>query len=154
MGGRGFDGVGGIISCAHRDPETGALHGHTWEIIAWFGKDADARHRAAQLSAVLNELDHTTLPDRLAWGRQIARHVAEKIGWPCCRVEVKRPGERFYAVWEVDEPEICRRKRWGRTETSRAVVMRGLGFSYAQIARDLKGRSVKSVKRRLQSIAA
>jgi hypothetical protein len=95
-------GVGGYFSAAHRDHETGALHGHTWEVTAWFRKGTDAAIRACRLQGILAEIDHTELPGELAWGEDIAAWVAAKFADSACvAVDVARPAERIYARWEA-----------------------------------------------------
>jgi len=92
-------GIGGIFSASHHSPE-GVLHGHSYEIWAWFPK-SDARDLQRRLDAVLRKLDHTHLPDQLAWGEALAEHIADQL--PGCReVEVRRPLERIGARWTVD----------------------------------------------------
>jgi len=94
-------GVGGIVSAAHRDTGTGKLHGHTWEVTAWFCRGTDAVIRQCRLDSILSEIDHTELPDQLAWGEDIAEWVAAKFDDSACvAVDVSRPLERLYARWE------------------------------------------------------
>lgn len=93
-------GVGAIFSAAHRDTATGAMHGHTWEVTVWLTGRPNATASQAKLQAILATLDHGTLPDVLAWGEDLARHVAEQ--WQdsaCVTVDVSRPLERIYARW-------------------------------------------------------
>lgn len=95
-----YDGVGGVFSAAHRDQDNGALHGHSWEVTAWFDAGSDALIRQARLHRLLATIDHTTLPDELSWGADIARWVAEKFADPAlAQVDVARPLERIYARW-------------------------------------------------------
>jgi 6-pyruvoyl-tetrahydropterin synthase len=87
-------GVGGHFSAAHRDRTTGLLHGHTWEVLAWF-KQGDAVELQAALNAELAALDHCELPDHLAWSEAIAEHLLQRL--KCLEVQVNRPLERLYA---------------------------------------------------------
>lgn len=148
---RSLSGVGGVLSCAHRDKETGQIHGHTWDVVAWFRTAADARYRQKQLSEVLHDLDHGMLPDDLAWGEDLARHIAEKLGDTCAQVDVNRPSERIYARWVVRDTPFRKHKQWTVAEAARASVLRELGFTYKEIGKDLN-RTAKSVKRKLQAI--
>ena len=53
------------------------------------------------VGAILSQIDHTTLPNTMAWGEDIAWFVAES--WDdtaCVAVDVDRPLERIYARWE------------------------------------------------------
>ena len=94
-------GVGGVFSASHRSPE-GVLHGHSYEVWAWFAQGEDARRLHALLDEVLKALDHTHLSDELAWGEALAEHIAKQL--PGCReVEVKRPLERIGARWSAQQ---------------------------------------------------
>ena len=90
-------GVGGIFSASHHTPE-GVLHGHSYEVWAWFPAGRDARELQEQLGAVLDELDHQHLDDELAWGEALAEHIAARLPG-CTEVEVRRPLERIGARW-------------------------------------------------------
>lgn len=92
-------GVSAFLSAAHRDRSTGCLHGHTWEIVAWFA-DGDASRRKAQLEAQVSALDHAELPADLAWGEDLARHFLIRLEG-CDEVIVNRPAERIYAIARV-----------------------------------------------------
>lgn len=97
-----FSGVSGIICAAHKSLD-GVLHGHTWEITAWWQNDSymvDAEHRQAQLNEFLRHFDHTELPHELLWGELLAEHIGTHI--KCDAVDVRRPLERIYARWERD----------------------------------------------------
>ena len=90
-------GVGGIFSASHHSPE-GTLHGHSYEVWAWFPGGRDARELQDKLNAVLAELDHTHLSDELAWGEALAEHIAVRLPG-CIEVEIRRPLERIGARW-------------------------------------------------------
>lgn len=92
-------GVGGIFSASHHSPE-GVLHGHSYEVWAWFPV-ADARGLQEKLEAVLAEIDHTHLDDELAWGEALAEHIAGRLPG-CIEVEVRRPLERIGARWRAE----------------------------------------------------
>jgi 6-pyruvoyl-tetrahydropterin synthase len=98
---RMMTGVGAILCAAHRDVGTGKLHGHTWEITVWFRRGTDATIRACRLDSIIKEIDHSELPNTLAWGEDIAEWVATKFDdSSCLAVDVARPAERIYARWE------------------------------------------------------
>ena len=88
-------GVGGIFSASHNSPE-GVLHGHSYEVWAWFPQ-ADARGLQEKLNEVLAALDHSHLSDELAWGEALAEHLARQLP-NCVEVEVRRPLERSGAA--------------------------------------------------------
>lgn len=96
-------GVGGILSCAHEPINSelfgGEVHGHSYEVIAWFENNdgADMRIFQVSLNAMLKTMDHKTLPPELATGEQIARRIG--VLNKCVKVEVRRPLERVYAEW-------------------------------------------------------
>lgn len=89
-------GVGAFFCAAHRDKQTGQLHGHTWDVIAWFKSNKDAVTLQAELKAVLQVFDHTELPEELAWGEAIAVEIMRLLA-DCVEVEVRRESERIYA---------------------------------------------------------
>lgn len=92
-----FTGTSAVVSAAHRDTD-GNLHGHTWEITAWWPEGEDSVTLKQKLEQYLEIFDHTVLGDDVAWGEAIAKAVL--IGLKCSRVEVRRPLERLYAVAE------------------------------------------------------
>lgn len=92
-----FTGASAIISAAHRDT-AGNLHGHTWEITAWWPEGTDGVELKQKLEQYLKVFDHTVLGDDVAWGEAIAKAVL--VGLKCSRVEVRRPLERLYAAAE------------------------------------------------------
>lgn len=96
-------GVGGILSCAHEpvnaDVFGGEVHGHSYEIVAWFEGGGDARVYQAALTTLLKQWDHKTLPPEIQTGEAIARAVGLLAN--CVEVEVRRPLERIYARWEA-----------------------------------------------------
>lgn len=94
-------GVSGHFSAAHRDQETGEIHGHTWHVLAKFEPPnrVDSRCYKAALNALLALWDHKILPDELAWGEDIARAVGTLAN--CVEVEISRPAEGFYAWWRA-----------------------------------------------------
>lgn len=89
-------GVGGFFCAAHRDRDTGQLHGHTWDVIAWFNSPKDAIALQGDLQAVLSAFDHQVLPDNLAWGEAIADAICGRLEG-CVEVQISRPSERIYA---------------------------------------------------------
>lgn len=93
-------GVSGYFSAAHKDRDTGDIHGHTWKVTAKFETceaPKDARLYKASLDALLKQWDHKTLPDKLAWAEDIAKAVGTLQN--CVEVEVARPLEGLYAWW-------------------------------------------------------
>lgn len=94
-------GVGCFFSATHNAPEGGDLHGHSYEVIAWFPEGQDARRLQAQLIQVTDAFDHKVLPDRLDSGEAIAAYIGNALAH-CVEVEVRRPLERIYARWYAD----------------------------------------------------
>ena len=90
-------GAGAILSAAHRS-KGGVLHGHTWEITAWWPECPDAVTKQAELNSYLSAFEHTVLGDDIAWGECLAKTIL--LGLDCVKVEVRRPLERIYAVVE------------------------------------------------------
>ena len=99
-------GVGGVLSCAHEainaDIFGGEMHGHSYEVTAWFENDegGDVRMFQAAFFALLKTMDHKVLPPELATGEAIARRVG--LLNKCVEVEVRRPLERIYAKWRPE----------------------------------------------------
>ena len=91
-------GVSGHFSAAHKSTD-GVLHGHTWQVLAWFktpGK-VDAACYKASLDALLRSWDHGELPDHLSWAEDIAAAVGKLVN--CVEVVVSRPLEGYHARW-------------------------------------------------------
>jgi hypothetical protein len=97
---RTLTGVGGIFCAAHRDLATGSLHGHSWEVTAWFTGRPNASHRQEQLAAILRRFDQIELAIERSWGEDTARRIADRFNdTACVQVDVARPLERLYARW-------------------------------------------------------
>lgn len=90
-------GVGGFICAAHRDKNTGKLHGHTWEVEAWFKDRSNAVELQNELQSVLAEFDHQELPDNFAWGEELASEILKRLS-NCQEVKISRASERIYAI--------------------------------------------------------
>jgi len=111
--GRRLTGVKAVLSAAHRDQRTGQIHGHTWEVVAWFRyTGTDQSIRKYQLDQVVGRLDHTCLPDKIAWGEALAEYIWLEINtehcwrgdnpsWDCIAVDVNRPSEGIFARYEA-----------------------------------------------------
>ena len=91
-------GVGGIFSAAHQPPEGGDVHGHSYEVIAWFAAGEDARVLQARLAAVLEPLDHRVLAANWRRARRSPSMIGRNLAG-CRQVDVSRPLERIYARW-------------------------------------------------------
>ena len=88
-------GVGGVF-CASHSPNGVPVHGHTWQVIAWFA-EGEAEELRDMLQGFLKQFDHSHLPDHLAWGEAMAEYIGIKLG--AVRVQVNRPMEHIYAEW-------------------------------------------------------
>jgi 6-pyruvoyl-tetrahydropterin synthase len=95
---RTISGVGWYFSASHRDPIRQELHGHTYEVVAWFPADPprDALVLQQTLRSVLAVFDHTTLADCLGTAEVLAGAILASLDG-CVRVTVSRPSERLYA---------------------------------------------------------
>lgn len=93
-------GVSGVISAAHYSRD-GNLHGHTWEIKAWWPAGECAVDLKQRLADYLRIFDHTVLGDTVAWGEALGQSLVHGLG--CCRVEVSRPLEGFFAFVVQDD---------------------------------------------------
>lgn len=94
---RALTGASAVVSAAHTSCE-GTLHGHTWEVTAWWAEGRNALDLQAELQQYLRAFDHTMLGEDAAWGEALAKSIL--VGLQCIRVEVRRPLERLYAVAE------------------------------------------------------
>lgn len=96
-------GVSGVISAAHYSRE-GNLHGHTWQVVAWFyaygDVVVDAESRKHRLADYLAQFDHKVLPGELAWGENLAERIG--VDLHAVAVDVSRPLEGIYAKWMRD----------------------------------------------------
>jgi hypothetical protein len=93
-------GVSAVFCAAHKSRE-GKIHGHTWEILAWWDSGPEtpcAVQKKKELEEYLSVFDHTVLADGLSWGEYLGKAILH--GMQCCKVEVRRPLEGFYAVVE------------------------------------------------------
>jgi hypothetical protein len=95
---KSLTGVGAFFSAAHRDKATESVHGHSFEVIAWWREGRSAIELQQTLSEYLGKFDHTMLPDNLAWGEALGKQIIRDLG--CVKVEINRPIERLYAVTE------------------------------------------------------
>ena len=96
-------GVGATLKAEHRS-RAGEVHAHIWEITAWFYYDPSICALTARydLEQVLKSYQGKCLPDRIAWGEdlaaEIARSLASEYRTPI-QVDVVRHEERIYAKW-------------------------------------------------------
>lgn len=93
-------GVGSFFCAAHRDVD-GNLHGHTWEVTAWWDGMPNAVEKQELLNRTLKDFDHTIIPDEMAWGECMAQIFIKMLG--CRKIEISRPLEKIYAVVEIDD---------------------------------------------------
>jgi hypothetical protein len=94
---KALTGVSSIVSAAHRSRD-GAMHGHTWEVIAWWEGSPCAVEKKAKLAKYLSIFDHTVLGDDVAWGEALGKAIV--LGLGCAKVEVRRPLEGIFASVE------------------------------------------------------
>jgi 6-pyruvoyl-tetrahydropterin synthase len=101
-------GVSRTLNASHRDQATGQVHGHTWEIKAWFiYNGTDVAVRKYQLDEAVRGYEHTCLPDSVAWGERLAESICRAINAdyeknrPCAAVEVNRPMDGVFARWQA-----------------------------------------------------
>jgi len=79
------------------------MHGHSWEVVAWWEGKPDAVVKQKELASYLSFFDHSILADSVAWAEDLAGRVAGDLG--CVRVEINRPLERIYARLEMTDGE-------------------------------------------------
>ena len=93
-------GVGWWFSASHNDPVRQELHGHSYEVVAWFKADPprDAVVLQETLKGALRAFDHKTLSPELSRAEDIARAIHSLLT-DCVEVEISRPSERLRARW-------------------------------------------------------
>lgn len=93
-------GAGAILCAAHRGAD-GRMHGHTWEITAWWPADgSDALALQARLQYWIDQIDHDVLPADLSLAEQIAEQAGRDLA--AIEVQVWRAGERLGARWTAE----------------------------------------------------
>ncbi len=85
-------GVGAIFCAAHNDGY-GRVHGHTYEVTAWFPAGDDAIELKRRLEDALRDFDHALLTE--PWAERIAESLRVKLP-DCLEIEIGRPLERLY----------------------------------------------------------
>jgi len=83
-----------ILQAAHYAPD-GRLHGHTYEIIAWWDDEPCALDVQKRLSDWVSQFDHGILPTDMSRAEDIGRKCL--IDLQCLSVDVNRPLERIFA---------------------------------------------------------
>jgi 6-pyruvoyl-tetrahydropterin synthase len=94
-------GAGWFFSASHRDPVRRELHGHSYEVVAWWpaADGLDACVLQERLKTALQSLDHTTLPDEITRAEDVA-FVIGALLIDAVRVDISRPIERIFCeVW-------------------------------------------------------
>lgn len=95
-------GVGALLEAQHRS-RSGDVHGHTWDIMAWFSFDGhDALGARRELEQILAPHQGKCLPDAIAWAENLAPWIAGQFEYrqPVC-VTVARPDVRLFAQWRA-----------------------------------------------------
>ena len=93
-------GAGWYFSASHRDLIRQELHGHSYEVVAWWPADPprDAAALQQTLKTVLTAFDHKTLPDELGTMEALAAAIGGLIT-DCIGVDISRPVERLHMRW-------------------------------------------------------
>lgn len=90
------------LSAQHRDRLSGEVHGHTWAITAWVRAGGNALHLQDCLNKWACQYEGKCLPDRIAWGEDMAADVARFLRsewWEPTKVFVGREKEGLFAEW-------------------------------------------------------
>lgn len=89
--------VDAVFCAAHKDRRDGTLHGHSYQVSAWFPfTGGDATMLREYLVDELRPLDHGELPEQLTWAEDIASYLLGVLP-NCTRVRVSRPLEGLHA---------------------------------------------------------
>ena len=91
-------GASAIVAAAHHSKD-GRLHGHTWQITAWWTGTPDAVEMQSVLRNYLSRFDHGLLPNELAWAEAFGAQILTDLG--CVKVEIARPLEGIFAAVEA-----------------------------------------------------
>jgi 6-pyruvoyl-tetrahydropterin synthase len=94
----GAIGVGAFLCAAHEDTQ-GRMHGHTYDVVAWFPAGEDALVLQERLKREIEPFDHATLCHELAKGESLAAAIFERLSPDVIRVDISRTAERIYARW-------------------------------------------------------
>ena len=86
-------GAGAIFCAAHVDRKN-RMHGHTWEVIAWWKGKPDAVQKQQQLAEYLAFFDHSILAPSVSWAEDLAAIIKSDLG--CDSVDINHPLERLY----------------------------------------------------------
>jgi 6-pyruvoyl-tetrahydropterin synthase len=93
--------AGWYFSASHYDEVRKELHGHSYEVVAWWLADPprDARVLQETLKGVLTGFDHKTLPPELSRAEALGSAICSLMDG-CVAVDIGRPIERLGArVW-------------------------------------------------------
>jgi 6-pyruvoyl-tetrahydropterin synthase len=84
--------VRSIFSASHRDPLTGAMHGHDYEVIGHYAGEPLRRFEVLKehQDQVLKALDHTVLADD-QWSAEALAPILFHLFSDPIKVEVNRP---------------------------------------------------------------
>ena len=90
-------GTRGVISAAHRDVFTNSLHGHTYEVVAWWEYDGiSIVKKKEHLDRAVTLFDHTCLANEFSWAEDMGRMLLKELN--CVRLEINRPLEGFFCL--------------------------------------------------------
>lgn len=97
---RGMTGAGWHFSASHYDAVRKELHGHTYEVMAWWPSEPhrDAVALQQTLRTVLAGFDHKTLPAELGTAEALGRAICGLMT-DCIGVDITRPAERLGVKW-------------------------------------------------------
>lgn len=93
---RVLTGVDGVLSVAHRAPDGGPLHGHSYLVRAWLDRPGeDAEDLKRELHAVLHRWDHGVLPDAVTRAEALAPLILTALPG-CVELLISRPLEGLH----------------------------------------------------------
>lgn len=94
---KSLTGAGAYFSASHFDSVRQELHGHTYEVVAWWpsSDERDVIDLQKALQAVLLAFDHKTLPSYLTRAESIATAIAAQLPG-CVEIDISRPIERMF----------------------------------------------------------
>lgn len=89
-------GAGWYFSASHFDTVRAELHGHSYEVMAWWPAEPprDAVVLQAMVKRVVGAFDHTTLAPEMSRAEALAAAIMHLLP-ECVGVDISRPVERF-----------------------------------------------------------
>lgn len=95
-------GAGWYFCASHYDDVRQELHGHTYEVVAWWPADPsqDALMLQRTLQNALAAFDHKTLPPEITRAEDLRKAIVARLTG-CVGLDIGRPVERLFVSWRA-----------------------------------------------------